>query len=83
MTPDEQAEMIEAMVGGLAERLKREPDDADGWIRLIRSYVVLGRADEAAAAARAALAGVTRSEERGRVEALIADLGLKPEAVPQ
>jgi cytochrome c-type biogenesis protein CcmH len=83
MTADEQAEMIEAMVGGLAERLKREPDDADGWIRLIRSYVVLGRADEAAAAARAALAGITRSDERGRVEALIADLGLEPEAVPQ
>jgi cytochrome c-type biogenesis protein CcmH len=83
MTPDDQAEMIEAMVGGLAERLKREPDDADGWIRLIRSYVVLGRADEAAAAARAALAGITRSDERGRVEALIADLGLEPEAVPQ
>jgi cytochrome c-type biogenesis protein CcmH len=83
MTANEQAEMIEAMVGGLAERLKREPDDADGWIRLIRSYVVLGRADEAAAAARAALAGVTRSEDRGRVEAVIADLGLAPEAVPQ
>jgi cytochrome c-type biogenesis protein CcmH len=83
MTADEQAAMIEAMVGGLAERLKREPDDADGWIRLIRSYVVLGRADEAAAAARAALAGVTRADERGRVEAVIADLGLKPEAVPQ
>ena len=36
--------MIEGMVSRLAERLKAEPDDVEGWLRLIRSYVVLGRA---------------------------------------
>jgi len=33
---------IMAMVEGLAERLKEDPDDPDGWARLVRSYAVLG-----------------------------------------
>jgi cytochrome c-type biogenesis protein CcmH len=78
MSPDEQTAMIEGMVSGLAARLEANPDDAEGWLRLIRSYVVLGRADAAAEAARAALNGVTDSGERRRVEALIADLGVTP-----
>ena len=48
MTPDEQAEMIEAMVDGLAVRLEQNPDDADGWGRLIRARLVLGQRDQAA-----------------------------------
>jgi cytochrome c-type biogenesis protein CcmH len=32
---------IQAMVAGLAERLKQSPDDPAGWQRLIRSYTVL------------------------------------------
>jgi cytochrome c-type biogenesis protein CcmH len=34
-------DMIRGMVTGLAERLASEPDDLDGWLRLIRSYRVL------------------------------------------
>lgn len=33
---------IEAMVNGLAERLKEAPNDPEGWTRLIRSRIVLG-----------------------------------------
>ena len=29
------------MVSGLVEKLKNEPDDIDGWLRLSRSYIVL------------------------------------------
>ena len=36
-TPD-----INAMVEGLAERLKADPDNPQGWARLIRSRIVLG-----------------------------------------
>lgn len=78
MTPDQQSAMIEGMVSGLAARLQTNPDDVEGWLRLIRSYVVLGKENEAAEAARAALAGVTDAGERLRVEALIADLGVVP-----
>jgi cytochrome c-type biogenesis protein CcmH len=43
-------EQIEGMVGKLAEKLKQNPDDANGWIMLARSYKVLGRYAEAAEA---------------------------------
>ncbi len=42
--------MIETMVEGLAEKLKANPDDIEGWQRLMRSYMVMGRKDDAAAA---------------------------------
>ncbi|OGS92266.1 MAG: c-type cytochrome biogenesis protein CcmI [Gallionellales bacterium GWA2_60_18] len=45
---------IEAMVGQLAERLMENPEDGQGWHMLGRSYAVLGRhAESAAAYARA------------------------------
>lgn len=47
---------IAAMVAGLADRLKRAPNDPDGWQRLVKSYVVLGDMDKA----RAALADARR-----------------------
>lgn len=48
-----------AMVEMLAARLKADPNDALGWIRLMRAYTVLGetaKAEEALAAARKAFA---------------------------
>lgn len=38
---------IEGMVASLDERLRRNPRDLEGWKRLIRSYMVLGKPDEA------------------------------------
>lgn len=51
---------IGAMVARLASRLKSQPDDPDGWRRLIRAYSVLGQTDkarDALANARVALKG--------------------------
>ena len=51
---------IAEMVQRLADRLKTSPDDAPGWRRLVRAYVVLGELDKAHAAlqdARKALVG--------------------------
>lgn len=51
--------MIRGMVEGLASRLADDPNDLEGWLRLIRSYKVLNepeRAREAVASARAAFA---------------------------
>jgi len=51
---------VQGMVGGLAARLEAEPDDPEGWVRLVRSYAVLGdtaKRDAALASARARYAG--------------------------
>ncbi|PLP96878.1 cytochrome c-type biogenesis protein CcmH [Cupriavidus pauculus] len=47
---------IEAMVDQLARRLQAQPQDADGWAMLARSYTVLERFDDAAAAYARAVA---------------------------
>lgn len=41
---------ISAMVAGLAARLKTQPDDPEGWQRLLRAYSVLGDSEKAKAA---------------------------------
>ena len=40
-SPAERRAMIESMVERLASRLEQQPDDAEGWARLGRSYMVL------------------------------------------
>jgi cytochrome c-type biogenesis protein CcmH len=77
LSPEQRQQMIEGMVASLAERLKTEPTDADGWARLIRSYRVLGRtadADAALSQARAALAGDTG--KLAIVEAVAREFGM-------
>jgi cytochrome c-type biogenesis protein CcmH len=54
------APQIQAMVDGLAARLRANADDAAGWVRLVRAYTVLGqtdRRDQALAVARHRYAG--------------------------
>jgi len=70
LPPEQQQEMIAGMVDRLAARLETEPDDANGWAQLIRSYIVLGRTEDAEGAlakARAALAG--RADALAAIEA--------------
>jgi cytochrome c-type biogenesis protein CcmH len=50
MPAEDQKVMIEGMVAGLDAKLRENPDDGEGWQRLVRSYVVLGRKDDAQAA---------------------------------
>lgn len=60
MPDKDRNEMIRGMVAQLADRLAKNPDDVDGWLRLIRSYMVLGEQSSAQAAlakARQALGG--------------------------
>ena len=77
--PNERLAMIEGMVGTLADRLRQNPDDAEGWTRLGQSYAVLRRADAAADAYEkaAALKPADPTLKRAAAEALLA--GLKPE----
>jgi cytochrome c-type biogenesis protein CcmH len=49
------SEQISAMVGRLEERLQAQPDDAEGWSMLGRTYMALKRYPGAAAATQKAL----------------------------
>lgn len=56
----DQIAAIRGMVEGLAARLKTNPDDPEGWVRLVRAYAVLGQTaerDAALATARGRYAG--------------------------
>ena len=44
---EERRAMILAMVGNLAARLEKQPDDIEGWARLGRSYMVLNEPQKA------------------------------------
>jgi cytochrome c-type biogenesis protein CcmH/NrfG len=71
---------IRAMVDGLADRLKTSPRDIEGWIRLMRSRVVLGEKDAAATAFRRALE-VFKGDAAasGKIATAAIELGLKAE----
>lgn len=47
LTPEQRGDMIRGMVDRLAERLKTDGSDLDGWLRLLRAYIVLGEPDKA------------------------------------
>ncbi len=50
MSPEERQAFIESMVERLAAKMKDDPENLDGWIRLAHAYGVLQRRDEARAA---------------------------------
>lgn len=66
MPEAERNAMIETMVTGLDERLRQNPQDLEGWFRLVRSYVVLGRVDEARDAVRRATTALGKETEEAR-----------------
>jgi len=47
MNAEDRVAMVEGMVAQLDARLRENPNDAEGWQRLVRSYMVLGKHDEA------------------------------------
>jgi cytochrome c-type biogenesis protein CcmH len=74
---DQRNVMIRGMVERLSERLHREGADVEGWLRLVRSYMVLGESDKARAAvadARRALAGEPAKLQR--LDDLVKGLGI-------
>jgi cytochrome c-type biogenesis protein CcmH len=66
MTETDRAAMIRGMVERLATRLKQNGDDIDGWLRLVRAYVVMGDRDKAIAALNDARHAVANNSERLR-----------------
>lgn len=47
ITPEERQEMILGMVSQLADKLAENPQDPEGWARLMRAYMVIGQPDQA------------------------------------
>ena len=78
LSPDQRNVMIRGMVERLSERLHRDGSDVEGWLRLVRSYMVLGDPDKARATvvdARRALAGDPGKLQR--LDDLVKGLGLE------
>ena len=62
---EQRTAMVRGMVERLADRLKKDGSDLDGWRRLVRAYMVLGdtnNAKSAVSAAREALRGDTAKQ---------------------
>jgi cytochrome c-type biogenesis protein CcmH len=78
MNADQRVAMIRGMIGRLAERLSRDGSDIEGWLRLVRSYMVLGEQDKALAAAGDARRALAREPDKvQRIDELVKGLGLK------
>lgn len=71
MPTGDQLDMIRAMVENLAAKLDAKGDDVEGWLRLVRSYMVLNEPDKASAALAKGRAALAKDEDgRARLEAL-------------
>lgn len=76
MSAQDRSQMIRGMVERLETRLKAEPNDLDGWLRLAQAFTVLGdkgKAEGALKSARDAFAG--NAEALARIDAAAKSLG--------
>ena len=78
MSADARRDMIRGMVARLAGELHDNGADVEGWLRLVRSYSVLGDRDKAkGAAADAKRALADRPDAIKRIDDLVKGLGLE------
>jgi cytochrome c-type biogenesis protein CcmH len=77
MPAGDQQAMIAGMVDRLAARLKANPKDPDGWVRLMRARMVLGETGAAAGALHQALAAYANfPPQKAAFHAAARDLGV-------
>jgi cytochrome c-type biogenesis protein CcmH len=77
LTENERGEMVRGMVARLADRLKADGNDVEGWLRLMRAYMVLGERDKANAAAGDARRALAADPDKlRRIDELAKGLGL-------
>lgn len=78
LSEQEREALVNSMVENLAARMDEDPENIEGWVRLIRSYGVLARLDDAQAAYTKAITASNWSEEdASRLSALAEELGLQ------
>jgi cytochrome c-type biogenesis protein CcmH len=66
MNEADRGAMIRGMVERLATKLKQNGDDVEGWLRLVRAYMVMGDRDKAKGALTEARRAVANDAERLR-----------------
>jgi cytochrome c-type biogenesis protein CcmH len=66
MNEADRGAMVGGMVDNLAGRLKQNGDDVEGWLRLVRAYMVMGDRDKAMGALTDARQAVAGNAERLR-----------------
>lgn len=66
MSEGDRGAMVRGMVERLATRLKQNSDDVEGWLRLVRAYLVMGDRDKAVGASSDARQAVAKDTERLR-----------------
>jgi cytochrome c-type biogenesis protein CcmH len=78
LSDEQRNEMVRGMVQRLAERLQQDGSDIDGWLRLMRAYMVLGDRDKARAAASDARRALAADPDKlRRIDAAAKGLGIE------
>ncbi|WP_432422163.1 c-type cytochrome biogenesis protein CcmI [Rhizobium leguminosarum] len=84
MSAGDRQQMIRGMVESLDAKLGEDPNNFEGWMRLVRSYAVLNDKDRAAGALKRGLAAFPPPGEQGRqLLALARELGIATEEATQ
>lgn len=66
MSTADRSEMIRGMVESLDARLKEDPNNFEGWMRLVRSYAMLKEPESAIAALKRGLVAFPADGEQGK-----------------
>ncbi len=78
LAPQDRMAMIRSMVDGLDEKLQSNPNDIEGWLRLIRARTVLKEDDKAASAlSTARITFATKPDQLKFLDELAKELNLK------
>jgi cytochrome c-type biogenesis protein CcmH len=84
MSAGDRRQMIRGMVESLDAKLSEDPNNFEGWMRLVRSYAVLSDKDRAAGALKRGLAAFPPPSEQSRqLLALARELGIATEGLTE
>jgi cytochrome c-type biogenesis protein CcmH len=84
MSEGDRQDMIRGMVESLAARLQDDPNNLEGWLRLVRSYSVLGDKEKAEEALKTGLKTFPAEGSEGQqLIALAREVGLAVEGATQ
>jgi cytochrome c-type biogenesis protein CcmH len=84
MSAGDQQQMIRGMVESLDAKLTRDPNNLEGWLRLVRSYAVLNEKAHAVDALQRGLAVFPATGEQGKqLLALARELDIATEGMTE